>query len=53
MAEATETSKTADTTAIELWLWDANTTAILWHGPADAKHVANVQHGTDGRATFF
>ena len=53
MAAATSTSTTAYATATELWLWDANATAICWHGPADAKHAANVQHGTYGRATFF
>ena len=53
MAAATSTITTADTTATELWVWDANATAIWWHGPADAKHAANVQHGTDRRATFF
>ena len=53
MAAATSTSTAVDATATELWLWDANATAIWRHGPADSKHAANVQHGTVGRATFF
>ena len=52
-AEATATRTARDATSIELWVWDSNVTAIWWHGPAGAKHAANVQHGTDGRATFF
>ena len=53
MTAATATSTTANTTSTELWVWDANATAIWWHGPADAKNAANVQHGKDGRATFL
>ena len=53
MVAATATITAADATATELWVRDANTTAIWWHGSADAKHAANVQHGTDGRETFF
>ena len=53
MAAATATSTTEYATATELWVWDTNDTAIWWHGPADAKHAANVQYGTDGRANFF
>ena len=53
MAAATANITEADATATELWVWDAIATAIWWHGSADAKHAANVQHGIDGRATFF
>ena len=53
MTAATATSTTEYATATELWVWDANSTAIWCHGPADAKHAANFQHGTDGRETFF
>ena len=53
IAAATGTSATSDDTATEIWVWDANATVIWWHGPSDAKNAANVQHGTDGRATFF
>ena len=52
-AAATATRKAADATATELWVWYEIATAIWWHVSAGAKHVANVQHGTDGRATFF
>ena len=52
-AASTATITAVDATATEFWVWDENATAIWWHVPAGTKHAANVQHGTDGWATFF